>query len=241
MSVGNADVISTSIGPPPYSTENHREGKACLTGFLVLAVHILCGLRHRQDGFVKADAVAGCDFITCNRISRPCLDRAKSAALDARNLHVSGNWVAGHPKMMLKRRLRSIFDDPWVSAMSLCNHCCSHCGSDANLGLTTSLGGGQRCIMFAQIPNRGCGDHAVANLLCREFASSFTESVDERWHNSGGSSCWSSNDEMSPSVFFRSCKSICRNRSNPAIGLILLILCPLVDRGRLGLQLDRTW
>src|SRR5207249_11951919 len=88
---------------PIRSAECYGEGEASLACFLVLAVHVFGGLGQGHHGCVEIDAVPGRDLVAGDRVGGPGLDRAEGAALDARNLHVTGDRVAGHPQVMLQR------------------------------------------------------------------------------------------------------------------------------------------
>src|SRR3954451_19776203 len=96
---------------PIGSAERYGKGEASLACFLVLAVHLFGGLGQRQHGLVKTDTVPGRDLVTGDRVGGPSLDRAEGAALDARNLHITGDRVAGHPQVMLQSRFGRVLDD----------------------------------------------------------------------------------------------------------------------------------
>src|ERR1700761_2436461 len=110
MRVGNTGVTSSSIRAPHHLTENHREGKSRLASLLVLAVHVLCGLRHRGDRLVQIDPMPAGYLIGGDYISRPCLDRAECTSLDARDLHKSSHRIAGHSQVMLQCGLCGVLD-----------------------------------------------------------------------------------------------------------------------------------
>ena len=56
------------------SAECYGLGQACLTGLLVLAVHILGGLSHCSDRGVKVHAMSRRDLITCDGVCGPGFD-----------------------------------------------------------------------------------------------------------------------------------------------------------------------
>src|SRR4029077_1067883 len=97
---------STTAG----SAEGDRKGKPGFAGLLVLAVHVLGGLGHRGDRLVETDAMVVCDLIAGDGPGGPRLDGAERAPFDARDLHVPGDGIAGHPEMMLERRLCGVLD-----------------------------------------------------------------------------------------------------------------------------------
>src|SRR5579862_5748541 len=98
IGVGNAGVTSSSIRPA-RSAECYRERQTSLAGFFVFGVHVFGRLCHCSDRGIKIDAMAGCDFIGRDRICGPGLDGAERAAFDARNLHIAGDRIAGHPQV----------------------------------------------------------------------------------------------------------------------------------------------
>lgn len=87
----------------PRSAKHHGKSQSGFAGFLVLAVHLPGGLGQRQDALVETDTMSGLDLIAGDRVSGPRLDGAERTSLDAWHLHVTGDRVAGHPKVMLQR------------------------------------------------------------------------------------------------------------------------------------------
>src|SRR6478672_4268871 len=78
------------------SAERDGLGETGFAGFLVLAVHVFGGLGKGHHSSVEIDPVPGGDFVAGDLESGPRLDGAKGAALDAGNLHVTSDRVAGH-------------------------------------------------------------------------------------------------------------------------------------------------
>src|SRR5436190_22990237 len=103
------------------SAKRYRKSQTRLTSLLVLAVHVFRRLSQRQNRRVEIDTMPRRNLVAGDRIRGPRFDCAKCTPLDTRNLHVTGDWIAGHAQVMFERRLRSVLDHPRFSA---------ECGSD---------------------------------------------------------------------------------------------------------------
>src|SRR4051794_2462258 len=114
----NGVVVTWAITSPAQSAsladalaKHHRQRQPRFAGLLVLAVHFLGRLRQRQDAFIERDAVVVLHLVAGDRVGGPRLHRAEGATLDARNLHVTGDRVAGHSKVVFQRRFSCALDD----------------------------------------------------------------------------------------------------------------------------------
>src|SRR5829696_4491933 len=156
---------SSTVGSTTRSAKHYRKSQASFAGFLVLAVHVLGGLGQGRHGFVEADAVTVCDLIAGDRIGCPGLDGAERTPFNARDLHVPGHRVAGHTEVMLEGRFRGVLDHSRLSSARRGYQCRSHGGSNTDLGLAATLGGGQRRMMLAEITYPERGQHSFADLF----------------------------------------------------------------------------
>src|SRR4030095_11101284 len=129
----------SSIKEPIRSAKRYGLGETGLAGFLVLAVHVFRGLGQGHHGGVEIDAVSRRDLIAGDRESSPSLDCAKRTSLDARNLHVTGDWVACHSQVMLQSRFRSIFNYTRFGIVNSRDQCRSHRRRHAYLFLAPPL------------------------------------------------------------------------------------------------------
>src|SRR6185369_11100255 len=86
--------------PLDHSAKDHGKSQTSFAGFLVLAVHVLGGLSQRQHGCVEIDAVSRRDLIAGDCIGCPSFYSTECTALNARNLHVPGDWVTCHAQVM---------------------------------------------------------------------------------------------------------------------------------------------
>src|SRR5690348_11171532 len=68
------------------SAKHHGKSQSSFAGFLVLAVHILCGLRQGLHGRVEVDTVSRRDLVAGDCIRRPSLHRTECAALNTWDL-----------------------------------------------------------------------------------------------------------------------------------------------------------
>src|SRR4029450_13754855 len=73
--------VTPSASSAARSAEDYGEGEARFAVFLVLAVHVLGGLRQCQDGRVEIDAVPGRDLVAGDRDGGPGLDGPGRAPL----------------------------------------------------------------------------------------------------------------------------------------------------------------
>src|SRR6266576_2945706 len=76
--------------------KNDRHSQPPFRGFLVLRVHFLGRKGHGRDRCIEINAPLLWDFFACDAVSGPRLDCSVSAALNARDLDVSGDRVARH-------------------------------------------------------------------------------------------------------------------------------------------------
>src|SRR5580704_2179281 len=115
----------------------------------------------------------GFDFVARDGPRRPCLDSAEGTTLDAWDLNISRDWITGHAQMMLKRRFRGILDNSRARVVCRSDQCGRHRRRNADLSLASALRGGQCRIMLAEVPDRRCGEHALADLILRKLAAAF--------------------------------------------------------------------
>ncbi len=111
---------------PIRSAEHYGLGEASLACLLVLTVHVSRGFGQSHHGRVEIDAVSGRDLVAGDRLGGPGLDCTECAALDARDLHKTGDRVAGHAQVMLQSRFGGILNHQRFCVVRSSNQCRRH-------------------------------------------------------------------------------------------------------------------
>src|SRR6185369_14883950 len=80
-------------------------------GFFVFRAHVASSVGESFNGGIEIDAMARFDFVGGDHDGCPGFDCAKSTALDAGNLDVTGHRITRHAEMMLQGGLGGVFGD----------------------------------------------------------------------------------------------------------------------------------
>ncbi len=142
---------------------------SAFAGFLVLGAHVLAGLGQGLDRGVEINAVARRDLIGGDHEGHPGFHRAERAALDARDLHIAGDRVAGHAKVMFERGFGGVLGDLRRTVHHLRDERSRHGGSHADFGLAATFGSGKCCIVLAQVTDRCTSEQPCADFSLESF------------------------------------------------------------------------
>ena len=141
----------------------HRQATA--RGFAVFGVHIFTGFVHGLDNLIETDArfAGAAQRHTC-RVYR--LHGGNRVTLDARNLYLSGNRIAGQPQVVFHADFGSDAHLRRACAQQLRQTCRRHGARHADFTLTAHFRTGNGGVHLIQRTNR-TGNQQVARQRVR--------------------------------------------------------------------------